>query len=154
MEDSVIFALLTSVLVHLLLYKKWLHERVTWEIVTLRKFTNVDQWRSRGWHWFSKGVNFPCYPLVRSITIILYWMLIKHIVYITFVFKTFQDKWIYELLCISYSVNSNAHTTPVRMDGKPYAHQFCAVVIFSNITIRQAKSPVGKFHHMLGRGFM
>ena len=30
--------------------------------------TNVD----RGGHWFSRGANFPCYPLVQSIFIILY----------------------------------------------------------------------------------
>ena len=33
-------------------------------------------------------------------------------------------------VCISCSVNSNAHTTPVRIYGDPYAHKFCAVYIF------------------------
>ena len=57
-------------------------------------------------------------------------------------------------VCISYSVNSNAHTTPVRIYGEPYAHKFCAVDIFWNITRRQAILPVAKFHYVLGRGFM
>ena len=66
----------------------------------------------RGWHWFSRVDNFPCYPLVQSIIIILYWILIKYIVYIMFGFKTvYLSIWV----CISYSVNSNAHTTPVRI---------------------------------------
>ena len=48
----------------------WLHERVTW--------------KSLSWIFFSRGDNFPCYPLVQSIIIVLYWMLhviIKYIVY-------------------------------------------------------------------------
>ena len=53
-----------------------------------------------------------------------------------------------------YSVNSNAHTTPVRIYGETYAHKFCAVDIFWNITRHQAISPVAKFRHVLGRGFM
>ena len=55
---------------------------------------------------------------------------------------------------ISHSVNSNAHTTPLKIHEQPNAHQFCAVDIFWNITHRLAKSPVVKFHHGLGRGFM
>ena len=45
---------------------------------------------------------------------------------------------------------------PVRIYGESYTHKFCAVVIdiFWNITCRQAISPVAKFHHVLGRGFM
>ena len=57
-------------------------------------------------------------------------------------------------VCISYSVNSNAHTKPVRIYGEPYAHKFCAVDFFWNITHRQAISPVAKFHHVLGRDFL
>ena len=34
------------------------------------------------------------------------------------------------LFCISYSVCSNSHTTPVRIYGEPYVHKFCAVNIF------------------------
>ena len=33
-------------------------------------------------------------------------------------------------------------------------HILCAVDIFRNISGRQAISPVAKFHHVLGRGFM
>ena len=40
---------------------------------------------------------------------------------------------------ISHSVNSNAHTTPVRIYDEPNAHQFCAVDIFLNITHRLEK---------------
>ena len=54
-------------------------------------------------------------------------------------------------VCISYSLNS---TTPGRIYGEPYMHKFCAVNIFWNITRRQAISPVAKFHHVLGLGFM
>ena len=57
-------------------------------------------------------------------------------------------------VCIKYSVYSNAHTTPVRIYGEPYAHKFCEVDIFWNINRRQAKPPVAKFYHVLGRGFM
>ena len=55
-------------------------------------------------------------------------------------------------VCNSYSVYLNAHTTPVRIYGEPYAHKFCAVDNFWNITRRQAISTVIKFHHVLGRG--
>ena len=33
-------------------------------------------------------------------------------------------------LCISFSVNANAHTTTVRIYGEPNAHPFCTVDIF------------------------
>ena len=107
-----------------------------------------------GRHWFSRGDYFPCYPLVQSIFIILYWMLIKYIVYITFGFKTIQVKWIFVFVYPTPSIYSNAHMMPVRIYGEPYAHKFCTVDIFWNITRRQAISPVAKFHHVLGRGFM
>ena len=48
-------------------------------------------------------------------------------------------------VCISYSVNSNAPTTPVRIYGEPYAHKFCVVDIFWNITRNHAISPPVKF---------
>ena len=51
--------------------------------------------RSRGWHWFSRGDNFPSYPLRQSIIIVLYWISIKYIAYVTFGFKTIQVKWIF-----------------------------------------------------------
>ena len=57
-------------------------------------------------------------------------------------------------ICISYFVYSNAHTTPVRIYGEPYANKFCAGDIFWNITRRQGISPVANFHHVPGRGFM
>ena len=62
-------------------------------------------------------------------------MSIKFILYIT----TIQVKWIFE---------------PVRIYGETYVYKFCAVDIFWNITRHQAISPVAKFHHVLGRGFM
>ena len=51
-----------------------------------------------GWHLFSRGDIYPGYPLMQSKIIILYWMLIKYIVYITFGFKTIQVKWIFQTL--------------------------------------------------------
>ena len=57
-------------------------------------------------------------------------------------------------VCISYSLYSNAHTTPVRIYGEPYAHKFCAVYNFWNIDRRQAISPIATFHQVLGRGFL
>ena len=51
-------------------------------------------------------------------------------------------------------IYSNAHTTPVRIYGEPYAHKFCAVDNFWNITRRQVISPIATFHHVLGRGFV
>ena len=57
-------------------------------------------------------------------------------------------------VCVSYSVNSNAHTTPVRIYGEPYAHKFSAVDIFleyhpssSNITRCQVPSRVRAWFH-------
>ena len=57
-------------------------------------------------------------------------------------------------VCISYSINSNAHTTPVRIYGEPYAHKFWAVDIFleyrqssSNITPCQVPSRVRAWFH-------
>ena len=44
--------------------------------------------------------------------------------------------------------------TPVRIYGEPFAHKFCAVNIFRNITRRQAISPIAKFHHVLEHGLM
>ena len=51
---------------------------------------NVDWGKAEVDIGFSHGDNFPCYPLVQSIFIILYWMLIKwlYIVYITFGLQT------------------------------------------------------------------
>ena len=45
-------------------------------------------------------------------------------------------------VCISYSLYSNAHMTPVRIYGEPYGHKLCAVDIF-------LISPVVKQYHLL-----
>ena len=92
-----------------------------------------------------KGWQILCYPLVQSIIIILYCMLIcPH--YVLFQNNPSQvNIWV----CIS-----NAHTTPVRIYGEPYVHKFCVVDFIWNSTRRQAISPVAKFYHVLGRGFM
>ena len=107
--------------------------------------------RSRGWHWFSGGDNFPYHPLVQSVVIILYWMLIKYIVYISFGFKTIQVKWIFEFV---FRTPLNPTLKPVKMYGEPYVHKFSTIDNFLNFTRRQAISPVVKFHHVMGRGFM
>ena len=70
----------------------WLHESVTWEIDTPWKLMLTEanprlKLLFQGWQ----------FPLVQSI-IILYWMWIKYIVYITFGFKTIQVKWIFEFV--------------------------------------------------------
>ena len=89
---------------------------------------------------------------MQSIFMILYWIKLNTSSTLRLVSKQSRsgDIWV----CFSYAVNSNAHTTPVRIYGEPYVHKFCAVDIFWNITRRQAISPVAKFHHVLGRGFI
>ena len=57
-------------------------------------------------------------------------------------------------VCIAYSLNSNTQMTSIRIYGEPFAHKFCAVDIFFNITRRQALTHVAKSHQVLGRGFM
>ena len=66
-------------------YKYWLHERVTWDIVTPRKPMTL------AFEWWQFHMLPSC-----VVNIILCWMLIKHIVYITFCFKTI--KWIFEIV--------------------------------------------------------
>ena len=106
---------------------------------------------SRGWHWFSRGDNVPCNPLLHSIIIILYsnWMLIEYIVYITFCFDTIQV--LREYLSLYFVLlKVNAHTTSVRIYGEPYAHKFCTVDFFpssSNITRSQVQSRVSAWFH-------
>ena len=63
-----------SVLLVATLYKYWLHERVTWEIVTQRKPMSTEA--KLRLTLVLRGDNLLCYPLVHSIIIILYWMLI------------------------------------------------------------------------------
>ena len=53
-----------------------------------------------------------------------------------------------------YSVYSNAQMRPVKIYGKLLAQEFCSVYIFWNFNRRQAMSPIAKFHHVVGRGFM
>ena len=58
--------------------------------------------------------------------------------------------------CISYSIYmySNAHMRQVRIYFGPYAHNYNTINIFLNITHRQAISPVAKFYHLRGHGFL
>ena len=70
-------------------------------------------------------------------------MLIKYIFTLHYIYVCFQNNpgqvniW----GCISFSVNSNAHTTPVRIYGDPFAHKFCAVDIFG-----EYQSAVKQYH--------
>ena len=75
---------------YIILYKYWLHEKVTWKIVIpIKPMSTSASLRLTlvlsGWQ-------------VPIIIIILYWMLIKYIVYITFGFKTIHVKWIFEFV--------------------------------------------------------
>ena len=78
-------------------------------------------------------------------------MLIKYIATLHLISKQSKSSQVNIPVCISYSVNSNAHTTPVKIY---HNGEFCAVDIFWNITPRQAISPIAKFHHVLGPCFM
>ena len=62
---------------------------------------------------FRGGDNFPIYPLMQSIIIIFYWMLIKYIVYITFgfKFKTILVKWIFEFVFRTLFIRRQSETT-------------------------------------------
>ena len=75
-----------------------------------------------------KGWQFPMLPsLAVNIHIILN-VNLKHCLHYVW-FKNISCEvniWVW----ISYSVNSNAHMTPVRIYGEPYAHKFCTVTIF------------------------
>ena len=83
-------------------------------------------------HWFSRGDNFPCYPLVQSIYLLYYtecWLNTSS----TLRFQNNPGQvniWV----CMSYSVNSNAHTTPVRTYGESYAHKFCRLTKFYSLS--------------------
>ena len=109
--------------------------------------------RSQGWHCFSRGNNFPCYPLVQSIFIILYWTLIKYIVYITFAFKTIQVKWIFEFVFHTPLIQTSKWCQSESKVNRTHINS-AQSIFFWNITRRQAISPVAKFHHVLGHGFM
>ena len=104
--------------------------------------------RSRGWHWFSRVDNFPCYPLVQSIFIILYWMQIHRLHYVWLQKKPDQVK-IWD--CISYSVNSNAHTTPVVKQitrchvlsrVRAWFHDFAGDIDFYQMSLSQSESTI------------
>ena len=133
------------------LYEYWLHERVTWEIVTPGKPVLIEA--KLGLTLVFEGWQFPMLPslAVNNYYIILNVDWIHRLHYVWFQNNPCQ---VNICVCISYSVNSNAHTTQVRIWGEPYTHKFCTVNIFLNITHCQAISPVAKFHHVLGRGFM
>ena len=126
-----------------ILYKYWLHERVTWDISPQENQCRPR--RSRGLHWFSRGDNFPCYPLVQSIY--LYYtecyLIIKYMHRLHYVWIQNNPGQVNVWICVSYSVNLNAHTTPVRIYDEPYVHKFCEVDIFFGI------SPVVKQYHPL-----
>ena len=137
--------------IRLILFKYWLHERVTWEIVTPRipmltegepRLTLVFE----GWQ----------FPLFSSRAVNNYYIIlnVNQIYRLHYVWFQNNPGHVNILVCTSYSVNSNIHMTPVRIYGEPYAHKFCTVDIFWNITRPQAISPIAKFHHVLGRGFM
>ena len=96
--------------------------------------------RSRCWHWFSRGDYFPCFPLVHSLFIILYWMFLKTSSTLRLVSKPSRSGEYLSLYL--YYVNSNAHTTQVRIYGEPY-HNFCAFDFSFGI------SPVVKQYHPL-----
>ena len=121
-----------------------MHERVTWVIVTPRKPKSIVA--KPRLTLVSRGDNFPCYPLVQSIFIILKVNSKHRLHYVWFQNNPGQvNIW----GCISYSVNSNAHPTPVRIYGEPCAHKFCTVVIIleyhpssSNVTRCQVPSHV------------
>ena len=136
----------------MILYQYWLHERVTWST----RENQCRPRRSRGWNCFSRGYTFPCYPFVQSTIIILYWMLIEYIVYITFCFKTIKVRLIYEFVfrtpwiqtVISRQSESMVNHTRINSAMSTY---------FFNITRRQAISPVSEssrvwawFHDLSG----
>ena len=58
----------------------------------------------------SRGDNFACYPLMQLKKFILYWMLIKYIVKITFGFKTIQVKWIFVCVFRTPYIHSYTHS--------------------------------------------
>ena len=77
---------------------------------------------------FATNKNLTCAQLMRKSYQLERPSLIKYIVYITF--GQNNPGQVNISVCISYSVNSNAHTTPVRIYDEPCAHKFCAVEFF------------------------
>ena len=93
--------------INIILYKYWLHERVTWEIVIPRKPMSTEANTSSTLPWFQNNPG--------QVNI-----------------------WV----CISYSVNSNAHTTPVRIYGEQYAQNSAQSIFFGISTVVKQYHPL------------
>ena len=122
-----------------MLYKYWLRERVTWEIATPTKPMSTEA-KPRLTFVF-EGWQFPMLPsrAVNIYYIVMNVNYIHHLHYVWFQNNLCQvNIWV----CISYSLNSNAHTMSLRIYCEPYAHKLFAVDIFWNITRCQVISPV------------
>ena len=91
--------------------------------------------------------------LMQSIIIILYWVLIKYIIYITFGFKTIQLKWIFEFVFRTPWIQMLIRRLSESMVNHTCINSAQWIFLW-NIARRQAISPVAKFHHMFGHGFM
>ena len=105
--------------------------------------------RSRGWHWFSRGDIFPFYPLVQSIFIILYWMLIKYIVYITFGFKSNPGQvWIFVFVLRTPYTQTLIRCQSESMMNRTQSRYFLEYHLSSsNITRCQVPSRVRAYFH-------
>ena len=91
----------------------------------------------------SRGDNFPCYPLVHSIlNIILYWMLIEYIVYITFGCKTIQVKWIFEFIFPTPYIQTLIRCQSEYMVNRTRINSAQSIFFFWNITRCQVPSRV------------
>ena len=101
--------------------------------------------RENKWHWFSPDDNSPCYPLVQSIIIILYWMFCNSLStssILRLVSKHFQVKWIFVFVFSSPFIQ-----TLIRHQSESMVNRMrinSAQSIFFGI------SPVAKSHHVLG----
>ena len=114
--------------------------------------------RGRGWHWFSRGDIFPCYPLMQPIIIIFYRLLIKYIVNITLVSKQSRSSEYLSLYFVlrkikrSYDASQNLWWT-IRAEIM-HSTKFFFLEYHpssSNITHCQVPSRVGAwFHDSLG----
>ena len=81
----------------------------------------------------------------------LYWILIEYIFYITYGFKTIWVKWIFAI--------AFPYIQMLRWGGQnPWWTVHALILLnqysFWSITCCKAISPVAKFNHVLGRGFM
>ena len=126
----------------------WLHQRVTWEIVTPWRPCNVDRGEAEVDIGFL-GVTISHVTLSCSQYLLYYtecYLIIRYMHRLHYVWFQNNPGQVNVWVCLLYSLNSNAHTTPVRIYGELYTHKFCAVYIFWI-------SPVAKFHHVIGHGF-